>query len=259
MGNGVFITLFFLYTQFNESKSDIRQQFYSGFENMQAFILQTGTTLRSIQFMTEQHEERLENEPNYVTLPATGSYSLYPLSPEADCTYFKNRTSDYLNAFEQLIYFWKDSIAAPQGLNHVFVIGSKSYCMMDFPIRTTVSDIEILKKVGYENIRSYQSLRLQGQERNLYTIVHGAQTDSGQLYLIQPIYVSSLLYGFIGLERTISLNQFIQRSNKSFEVVVLNSYNQPVLYYPTDLNPKIPIYSLFLSLVFLALAPIIQN
>lgn len=65
---------------------------------MQAFILQTGTTLRSIQFMTEQHEERLENEPNYVTLPATGSYSLYPLSPEADCTYFKNRTSDYLNA-----------------------------------------------------------------------------------------------------------------------------------------------------------------
>lgn len=237
-GMGVFITLFFLYTQFNESKSDIRQQFYSGFENMQAFILQTGTTLRSIQFMTEQHEERLENEPNYVTLPATGSYSLYPLSPEADCTYFKNRTSDYLNAFEQLIYFWKDSIAAPQGLNHVFVIGSKSYCMMDFPIRTTVSDIEILKKVGYENIRSYQSLRLQGQERNLYTIVHGAQTDSGQLYLIQPIYVSSLLYGFIGLERTISLNQFIQRSNKSFEVVVLNSYNQPVLYYPTDLNPK---------------------
>lgn len=106
-GMGVFITLFFLYTQFNESKSDIRQQFYSGFENMQAFILQTGTTLRSIQFMTEQHEERLENEPNYVTLPATGSYSLYPLSPEADCTYFKNRTSDYLNAFEQLIYFGK--------------------------------------------------------------------------------------------------------------------------------------------------------
>ncbi|MCR4179194.1 two-component system sensor histidine kinase RcsC [Providencia vermicola] len=237
-GMGVFITLFFLYTQFNESKSDIRQQFYSSFENMQAFILQTGTTLRSIQFMTEQHEEKLVNQPNYPTLPVTGSYTLYPLSPEADCVYFENSTTNYLTAFEQLIYFWKDSIAAPQGLNHVFVIGSKSYCMMDFSIRTTVSDIEMLKKIGYENIRSYQSLRLQGQERNLYTVVHGAQTDSGQLYLIQPIYVDGRLYGFIGLERTISLNQFNQRSNKSIESVVVNAYNQPVLYSTADSNPK---------------------
>lgn len=104
-GMGVFITLFFLYTQFNESKSDIRQQFYSSFENMQAFILQTGTTLRSIQFMTEQHEEKLVNQPNYPTLPVTGSYTLYPLSPEADCVYFENSTTNYLTAFEQLIYF----------------------------------------------------------------------------------------------------------------------------------------------------------
>ncbi|MFY3769708.1 Sensor histidine kinase RcsC [Providencia manganoxydans] len=237
-GMGVFITLFFLYTQFNESKSDIRQQFYSGFENMQAFILQTGTTLRSIQFMTEQHEDKLESQPDFVRLPATGSYSLYPLSSEANCEYFKTQTSAYLTAFEQLIYFWKDSIAAPQGLNHIYVIGSKSYCMMDYPIRTTVSDIEVLKKIGYENVRSYQSLRLQGQERSLYTIVHGVQTDTGQLYLIQPIYSEGKLLGFIGLERTINLNQFNPRYNKSIEAVVVNAYNQPVLYYPSDSNPK---------------------
>lgn len=130
---------------------------------------------------------------------------------------------------------------------------------MDFSIRTTVSDIEMLKKIGYENIRSYQSLRLQGQERNLYTVVHGAQTDSGQLYLIQPIYVDGRLYGFIGLERTISLNQFNQRSNKSIESVVVNAYNQPVLYSTADSNPK---NSSLLSISepsFLVLIPIIQS
>ncbi|WP_236611193.1 two-component system sensor histidine kinase RcsC [Providencia burhodogranariea] len=237
-GMGVFITLFFLYTQFNETKSDIRQQFYSSFEHMQSFILQTDTTLRSIQLMTEQHRAQLENKPNYVSLPISAQYSYYSLSPEADCEYFKKQAESYFAAFEQLVYFWKDSIAAPQGLNHVYLIGARSHCMVDFPIRTTVSDIEMLKKIGDENVRSYQSLKLQGQERSLYTIVHGAQTDSGQLYLIQPIYKEEQLEGFIGLERTVNLTQFNQRYNKAIEVVVVNSYNQPVLFYPSDSNQK---------------------
>lgn len=237
-GMGVFITLFFLYSQFNESKSDIRQQFYSGFDNIQSFIIQTGTTLRSIQFMTEQHKSKLENQSNIISLPEGSTYSLHPLSPETDCEYFEKHTDKYITAFEQLVYFWKDSIAAPQGLNHVYIIGARSLCMMDFPIRTTVSDIEMLKKVGYENVRSYKSLKLQGQERSLYTIVHGAQTDAGQLYLLQPIYNSGLLFGFIGLERSINLNQFNTRYSQGMEVVIVNSYNQPVLFYPSDSNPK---------------------
>ena len=244
-GMGVFITLFFLYMQFNENKSEIRQQFHSGYDNLQSYIQQTGATLRSIQAMTEQHRLKLEeyrekvNNPiDFQTLPTAQSYTFYPLTPTSDCEYFKERTNNYLVAFEQLNYFWKDSIAAPQGLNHVYLIGSASYCMVDYPIRSMVSDIEILKRVGYESVRSYKSLKLQGQERNLYTVVRGAQSENGQIYLILPVYTGNILSGFIGLERTINLNQFNLRNDKTLEIILVNHYNQPTLYYPADLNPK---------------------
>ncbi|MEQ4675517.1 two-component system sensor histidine kinase RcsC [Providencia vermicola] len=244
-GMGAFITLFFLYSQFNEYKSDIRQQFHSGFESLQSYIQQTGETLQAIQSMTEQHRIKLdghknsnENEPEFMTLPGSVNYSYYKLTLNSDCDYFQYRSQGYLLAFEQLNYFWKDSIAVPQGLNHVFVIGSQSYCLVDYPIRSTVSDIETLKKVGYESAHSYQSLKSQGKERSIYTIVHGAQPDNGQVYLIQPIQNQGVVTGFIGIERVINLNQFNISKDKSIEIMVVNSHNQPVLYSATEVNPK---------------------
>ncbi|QXX83689.1 two-component system sensor histidine kinase RcsC [Providencia sp. R33] len=244
-GMGAFITLFFLYSQFNEYKSDIRQQFHSGFESLQSYIQQTGETLQAIQSMTEQHRVRLdeykksrEDEPEFMSLPGSANYSFYKLTLNSDCDYFQYRSQRYLLAFEQLNYFWKDSIAAPQGLNHVFLIGSQSYCLVDYPIRSMVSDIEVLKKVGYESARAYQSLKLQGKERNIYTIVHGAQPDNGQIYLIQPIQNTGAVTGFIGIERTINLNQFNISKDKSIEIMVANSNNQPVLYSLAEGNPK---------------------
>ncbi|MGO2335673.1 two-component system sensor histidine kinase RcsC [Providencia sp.] len=244
-GMGVFITLFFIYMQFNENKSEIRQQFHSGYDNLQSYIQQTASTLRSIQSMTEQHRLKLDefreksgSKLDFMALPTSQSYSFYPLTPSSDCEYFKEKTESYLLAFEQLNYFWKDSIAAPQGLNHVYLIGSTSYCMVDYPIRSMVSDIETLKKVGYESVRAYKSFKLQGQERNLYTVVRGAQSDNGQVYLVLPVFNASVLTGFIGLERTINLNQFNLRNDKTVEIMIVNHYNQPTLYYPNDLNPK---------------------
>ena len=248
-GMGGFITLFFLYMQFNEIKSDIRQQFHSGYENLQGYIQQTGATLHSIQVMTEQHRKKLEEyrrslgqKPDFMSLPTAGLYSFYPLTLNADCGFFKEKTEGYLLAFEQFNYFWKDSIAAPQGLNHVFLVGSDSYCMVDYPIRSVTSDIEALKKAAYESVRTYQSLKSQGLERNLYTIVHGAQPSNGQIYLILPVHNRGLLTGFIGLERSINLNQFNLRNGKTAEIMILNNYNQPVLYSSSDLNPKNTVY-----------------
>ena len=244
-GMGVFITLFFLYSQFNEYKSDIRQQFYSGYENLQAYIQQTGATLNSIQSMTELYRVKLQESTEekslpskFLELPNVSNYSFYKLTPNTDCDYFRDRAENYLQAFEQLNYFWKESIATPQALNHVFLVGSRSYCMVDYPIRSTISDIEILKKVSYESVRTYQGLRLQGKERNLFTIMHGAQPDYGQVYLIQAIKHDNMLPAFIGLERSINLNQFNIRRNKAIEILIINDYNQPVLYSPIDINPK---------------------
>lgn len=154
-GMGAFITLFFLYSQFNEYKSDLRQQFYSGYENLQVYIQQTAATLNSIQSMTDLYQIKLQEstEENtftskFMELPNASNYSFYKLTPNTDCDHFRDKAENYLQAFEQLNYFWKESIAAPQALNHVFLVGSKSYCLVDYPIRSTISDIEILKKLA---------------------------------------------------------------------------------------------------------------
>lgn len=244
-GMGAFITLFFLYSQFNEYKSDIRQQFYSGYENLQGYIQQTSSTLNAIHSMTEQYQLKLQESKSesdlprsFLELPNVSNYSFYKLTANSDCDYFKDRAENYLHAFEQLNYFWKDSIAAPQALNHVFLVGSRSYCMVDYPIRSTISDIEMLKKISYESVRTYQGLRLQGKERSLFAIMHGAQPDNGQVYLIQAIKQNEMLPAFIGLERSINLNQFNIRRNEAIEILIVNNHNEPVLYSPVDINPR---------------------
>ncbi|HHR6222553.1 two-component system sensor histidine kinase RcsC [Providencia alcalifaciens] len=244
-GMGLFITLFFLYTQFNEHKSDLRQQFHSGYENLQVYIQQSNSTLRLIHSMTRQqklkdqeYQQKMGIQQEEITLPTSASYALYPLSPTADCEVFKQRTRNYLSAFEQLNMFWKDSIAIPQGVNHVFVFGTGSYCMMDYSIRAAVSDIDVLKKVVYDNTRLYKQLKQQGQERNLYTIIHNSQPSNGQLYLMIPIYEKGIIVGFIGIERTINLNQFNLRNNAAVEITLINNLNQPVLYTSSDVNIK---------------------
>ncbi|MEY0629783.1 two-component system sensor histidine kinase/response regulator, partial [Providencia rettgeri] len=47
-----------------------------------------------------------------------------------------------------------------------------------------------------------------------------------------------MLLAFIGLERSINLNQFNISKNKAVEILMVNNYNQPVLYSPVDMNPK---------------------
>ncbi|WP_112836985.1 two-component system sensor histidine kinase RcsC [Providencia rustigianii] len=244
-GMGLFITLFFLYMQFNESKSDLRQQFHSGYDNLQTYIQQTSTTLRLIHSMTEQqkvkyeeYQQKIDVQPESISMPTSTSYNLYPLIPTADCESFKKNTKNYLAAFEQLNYFWKDSIGAPQGLNHVFITGTISQCMMDYPTRSAVTDLEGLKRIAYETTRSYKAFKMQGQEHNLYAIAHGAQPDNGQIYVLMPIYSRNLLVGFIGVERAINLNQFNLRNNKAVDIMIVNSSNQPILFSSSDANIK---------------------
>ncbi|MBO1916279.1 hypothetical protein J4727_11980 [Providencia rettgeri] len=106
---------------------------------------------------------------------------------------------------------------------------------MDYPIRSTISDIEILKS-QLRKCANLSRFKATGKERKLFTITHGAQPDYGQVYLIRNKHDN--LLPLIGLERSINLNQFNIRRNKAIEILIINDYNQPVLYSPTDINPK---------------------
>ncbi len=235
---GAFLTLFYFFSQFNETKSDIRQQFNSSYDSMLTYIRQTNGMLRSIQFMTDSHMQKLKEQPNIFAGIADSSSSFYyALDPESDCNAMKEKNDLYLRSFQQLLYFWKDSIAAPQGLNQVFIVGIGNNCMVNFPIRTTMTDSESLKRIIYDNTHVYMNLKAQGLERNLYWVIPDAQLDTGQLYLMGPIYNNGVLIGLMGLERTIRLGQFNQRYERPIEVAILNQNNKPIIYSPTSENP----------------------
>ncbi len=68
-----------------------------------------------------------------------------------------------------------------------------------------------------------------------------------------------MLLAFIGLERSINLNQFNISKNKAVEILMVNNYNQPVLYSPVDMNPKSSALLNIAEPSFLALILIIQN
>lgn len=62
---GAILTLSYLINQFNQAKSDIRQQFNSSYDHMQTYIRETNGTLRSIQFMTESYIEKRKAQPDF--------------------------------------------------------------------------------------------------------------------------------------------------------------------------------------------------
>lgn len=55
------------------------------------------------------------------------------------------------------------------------MVGSHSMCMINFPLRASPIDTELLKKMVYENTRNYINQRAQGKESNQYWIVPDAK------------------------------------------------------------------------------------
>ncbi|MEY2343874.1 hypothetical protein I3679_005265 [Proteus mirabilis] len=73
------------------------------------------------------------------------------------------------------------------------MVGSHSMCMINFPLRASPIDTELLKKMVYENTRNYINQRAQGKESNQYWIVPDAKgiavsSMSCRQFMRQEIY-----------------------------------------------------------------------
>lgn len=233
---GALLTAFYLVNIFNEVKSDIRQEYNANYDSTLSYVRHTASVLRDIQYMTEKHLLNSNEKKNAIfDFPHSNpAFSYHPLNQSADCNTFRKNTHSYLNSLNNLIFYWKDNLAAPQGLNQVFLVGTQSMCMVNFSIRNTTTDSDTLKKIVYENSRRLISLKEQGKERNVYWVVPGARSDSGHLYVLAPVYVNSQMVAMIGIEQFIRLDTFIQRQDRPISITLLNRSNQPVLHYPAN-------------------------
>lgn len=232
---GAVITLFYLFNIFNEVKSDIRQQYYSTYDSMVDYVRYTDKVLRSIQYMVDSHIEKLVLDPNYKpVLPKQLNINYLPLIADANCNKLRETSQKYLFVFNQLFSFWRTNLVPPQGLKTVFIVGPESKCMIDLTIRNSTTSVETLKKIIHENMCTYMSLRAQGREQNIYWITPATGTDNGSFYVLAPIYVKGTLFGLIGLERSIRLEQFNLRYDRPISTFVLDANNRLILHFPND-------------------------
>ncbi|QAV21887.1 two-component system sensor histidine kinase RcsC [Proteus hauseri] len=234
---GALLTMFYLINIFNDTKSDIRQEYSNNYTNLLGFFRQTSGTIRDLQYLAERHQEQLNLNPNIKNLPFyEGAFSLHKLNDTADCELFKGQTNNYFRSFNSILYYWKDNTPALQGINQVFMVGSHSMCMINFPLRASPIDTEMLKKMVYENTRNYINQRAQGKEVNQYWIVPDAKGDSGILYVMSPVYASGKFIGLIGIERAIRLEYFSPTKDRVISIHLLNSNNTTILNYPAENN-----------------------
>ncbi|WP_445497359.1 two-component system sensor histidine kinase RcsC [Photorhabdus sp. SF281] len=232
---GALLTAFYLVNIFNEVKSDIRQEYNANYDSTLSYVRHTASVLRDIQYMTEKHLLNSNEKIAILDFPHNNpAFSYHPLNQSADCHTFRENTHSYLNSLNNLIFYWKDNLAAPQGLNQVFLVGTKSMCMVNFSIRNTTTEPDTLKKIVYENSRRLISLKDQGKERHVYWVMPGARSDSGHLYVLAPVYVNGQMVAMIGIEQFIRLDTFIQRQDRPISITLLNRSNQPVLHYPAN-------------------------
>ncbi|MCC8456401.1 two-component system sensor histidine kinase RcsC [Photorhabdus aegyptia] len=237
---GALLTAFYLVNIFNEVKSDIRQEYNANYDSTLSYVRHTASVLRDIQYMTEKHLLNSNGKNAIFDFPHNSpAFSYHPLNQSADCRTFRNNTHSYLNSLNNLIFYWKDNLAAPQGLNQVFLVGTQSMCMVNFSIRNTSTEPDTLKKIVYENSRRLISLKDQGKERNVYWVIPGARSDSGHLYVLAPVYVNGQMVAMIGIEQFIRLDSFIQRQDRPISITLLNRSNQPVLHYPANDDYKL--------------------
>lgn len=234
---GALLTMFYLINIFNDTKSDIRQEYSNNYTSLLGFFRQTSGTIRDLQYLAERHQEQLNLNSNIKnTLFYEGPFSLHKLNETADCELFKGQTDNYFRSFNSILYYWKDNTPALQGINQVFMVGSHSMCMINFPLRASPIDTELLKKMVYENTRNYINQRAQGKEVNQYWIVPDAKGDSGILYVMSPVYASGKFIGLIGIERAIRLEYFSPTKDRVISIHLLNSKNTTVLSYPAENN-----------------------
>ncbi|EMH0428601.1 two-component system sensor histidine kinase RcsC [Proteus mirabilis] len=234
---GALLTMFYLINIFNDTKSDIRQEYSNNYTDLLGFFRQTSSTIRDLQYLAERHQEQLNLNPKMNnSFFYEGPFSLHKLSESADCELFKGQTNNYFRSFNSILYYWKDNTPALQGINQVFMVGSHSMCMINFPLRASPIDTELLKKMVYENTRNYINQRAQGKESNQYWIVPDAKGDSGILYVMSPVYASGKFIALIGIERAIRLEYFSPTKDRVISIHLLNNKNNPVLSYPEENN-----------------------
>ncbi|HDU8566066.1 two-component system sensor histidine kinase RcsC [Morganella morganii] len=239
-GLGALVTVFYLLNIYNGMRNDIRQQYYSDYDALLAYFRQSTDMTRDIRYMNERFVENKEVRPGEPADRTTDGFFIdyRALNTKGDCAAFRTGSGPYIIAFKDLLTYWQNNIAAPMGLNQVFLVGSKTLCMVSFPIRNLSTSSETLRRMVNDYSQNYFRLKSQGKERTIYWAAPGSNQGMASLFVMMPLYYDGRFLALMGIERNLQLENFNRLRDFPANMVIINEQDDVVLSYPEEINTQ---------------------
>ncbi|CDG20514.1 Sensor kinase protein RcsC [Xenorhabdus poinarii G6] len=244
---GILLTSFYLSNIFNAAKSDIRQEYNSNYDMAFAHIRYITSTLRDVQSMTENFlskknvKEIIVSPTDQTAITAITAITAYvPLITNSNCQLLRQKKHDYLTSVSTQLLFWKTIFASTRTMSQIFFVDTSSMCLVNLFTDNNMNEPDKLKKLIYEHTNKLIKMKAQGKEQTLFWILPNTKIDTGTLYAVTPVYVDGKMIGIVGVETTISLENFLYKKYQATQVMLLSERNQPVLVRPAKNNIRSP-------------------
>ncbi|AYA39837.1 two-component system sensor histidine kinase RcsC [Xenorhabdus nematophila] len=235
---GALLTSFYLANFFNETKSDIRQEYNANYDLAFTFMRSITNLLRDIQYITEKHLSQ-RTEKDLAIIPPqydNNTVSYTSLSTNSDCDLLHNKSHNYLGQLNNLITFWTQNISALYGANEIFFIEAQSMCMVNLSAHSRIIMSDPLRKTLYENARKLIIQKDQAKEQTIFWVMPYSRIDNGNLYVVTPVYANGQIAGVVGFEKSIKLKLFLQKREIPITITILNNTGKIELQYPTQIS-----------------------
>ncbi len=236
---GVLLTTFYVLNIFHNKESEIRDEDNLNYDLAQSYIKNSNDVMHSIKFMAENRLSASVNGLdiiNGIISTKNTAPSYLSLFPESDCSQINDSYRNSLASLGNMIHYWKDNFSDAYDLNRVFLISGESLCLVDFGISSEPFERESQEQLKslHEKIMQYRNSKSTDKENSLYWVSQSGSKDSGNLYVLTPIYVGNKLEALMGIQQNLRAEDLLNPNSQHTAVTLLDEDDQPLLGISED-------------------------
>ncbi|MBU9810509.1 two-component system sensor histidine kinase RcsC [Rahnella sp. C60] len=236
---GVLLTTFYVLNIFHNKESEIRDEDNLNYDLAQSYIKNSNDVMHSIKFMAENRLSASMNGLDIINgiISTKNTAPTYlALFPESDCSGINDSYRNSLASLGNMIHYWKDNFSDAYDLSRVFFISGENLCLVDFGISNEPFERESQEQLKslHEKILQYRNAKSKAKENSLYWVSQSGSKDSGNLYVLTPIYVGNKLEALMGIQQNLRAEDLLNPNSQHTAVTLLDEDDQPLLEISED-------------------------
>ncbi|MGL9773977.1 MAG: hypothetical protein ACR5LG_08820 [Sodalis sp. (in: enterobacteria)] len=230
---GALLSFLYFCSLQQQREAVLRQEYDNSYEQAQNYIRHSADIMRQLKYMAENRLTGSLSGLDRLDGNASGAKLTQPryntLIPNDDCAKETPRFHAAVNALTYFLSYWKDNFSDAYDLNRVFYIGGESLCLADFSMRSAENGEDAAPKSLVRQVIKFRNARLTDRQGTQYWVTPGNRHDSGNYYVLIPLYSGNKLKALIGIEQTIRLEDFASASNLPLGLTLLDQNKLPLL------------------------------